>query len=419
MPEVLKHLGAFALAALLSCGGAVAQAPTTVEAVAPPAPMAPEPAAIDPDSGEAWRIGLLTIAPGSVYWQRFGHNAILVENTVHGEAIAYNFGTFDFEQENFLLNFLRGRMLYRLSAGDPGRELAGYVADGRGVTLAWLDLSPEQRYAVAEMLAENALPENAEYRYDYFADNCSTRVRDVIDRVLSGQGREQLRGRSEGATYRQLALRYGRAEPWMAIGMDLGLGRRADQPLSFWQQSFIPEQFERFARELDNPETGRPLVADLETLHAVDAAPAQDAGWNWPWLLLVALLVAGLWIRATADGSATRSLAALVAIIGQVVVATIGCGLAGLMFLSEHSMAAANENLLLFAPTALLLVPALWRLRSGEPRGGVVMAWLGLSLALLALLLKLDPDAQANGNWLAVMLPWHAAIWYRVARPMD
>ncbi len=376
--------------------------------------------AIDADSGAALQIVLVTISPGDVYWQRFGHNAVLVMNSVRGEARLYNFGTFDFEQENFLLNFMRGRMLYRLSEGSVDRELAMYATERRGVTFSALDLSPDQRYAVAEMLAENALPENAEYRYDYFIDNCSTRVRDVIDRILSGSAQEQLRARSEGSTYRQLAVRHAEGVPWMAIGMDIGLGRRADRPLNFWEQSFIPGEFERFAGELKNPETQSPLVSERSVLIPAKVVEAPGAGLGWMgWTLLSALLSAAWYFASTRPIGLLRSTAQVLAITIQIGSALIGVALILLMTASEHSMAAANENVLLFAPTAVLLVPALWRLRRQDSGGGRFWAWFGVLLATFALLIKLDSAAQANSTWLAWLLPWHAALWFRVARPMD
>ncbi|AVP97346.1 hypothetical protein C7S18_09140 [Ahniella affigens] len=378
-------------------------------------------ASIDPDSGEALRIGLMTVSPGSVYWQSFGHNAILVENTVRQEAQLYNFGTFDFDQPNFLLNFLRGKMLYRLAAGAPARDLNMYAEEGRGVQLDWLNLTPDQRYAVAEMLAQNALPEHAEYRYDYFVDNCSTRVRNVIDAVLNGAARDQLQVRSEGATYRRLALQYGATVPWMAVGMDLGLGRHADRPISFFEQAFVPEQFRRFALEVQNPELGdsEPLITDsLQLVEPQVELRAASMPGVWIFAALCAAMSALWWWMAGAAPGLRRSVAAWVGILVSLVSTVIGAGLIALMTATDHSMAAANENVLLFLPTSLLLVRAFWQLRRGDNRAGQIWAWVGVLAGAAALLLKLDGDAQANGYWLALMLPWHTAVWFRIARPM-
>jgi hypothetical protein len=243
--------------------------------------------AIDPDSGSAFRIALVTAAPGAVYWQRFGHNALLVENTVTGDARLYNFGIFDFEQKNFLLNFVRGRMIYRLAAFAPDDDLANYASEGRSVWIQELNLSPEQRHAVAEMLGQNALPEHAEYRYDYFAQNCSTRVRDVLDTVLEGRLKETMSARARGETDRSLAMAYARPEPWLAIGIDLGLGPAADRKLSFWDEMFLPLRLRELLRDMrvtDAQGIARPLVTREWTAYdgrLDDQVPAQPR-WLWP-----------------------------------------------------------------------------------------------------------------------------------------
>ena len=146
-------------------------------------PAQAEPAA---HPGETLRASLLTFAPGETYWQRFGHNALLIENTATGANAVYNYGMFDFFQKNFFLNFARGRMLYRLDVDPLPRTLALYASEGRWVRQQVLNLSPERRLQLALFLDRNAQPDQAQYRYDYFRDNCSTRVRDAIDSVLGG-----------------------------------------------------------------------------------------------------------------------------------------------------------------------------------------------------------------------------------------
>ena len=135
-------------------------------------------------------ISVLTFSPGEIYWQRFGHNALLVRE--QGRAVVYNYGIFDFQQEDFLLNFARGRMQYLLAQEPFAQTLALYRHEGRAVVEQQLDLTPEQAIALRDFLVINALPENAEYRYDYFLSNCSTKLRDAIDLALDGQLRAQL-----------------------------------------------------------------------------------------------------------------------------------------------------------------------------------------------------------------------------------
>src|SRR5689334_21767650 len=149
----------FLLLALCDAASARAQAP------APASPAA------------APRIGVLVMEPGEVFFERFGHIAILVQDPATGSATSYNFGFFDPSEPNFLGNFVRGRMMYYLVPLPLDEDLAQYREEGRGVTVQWLDIEPAQARELAQDLAINARPENRRYRYDYYLDNCSTRVR--------------------------------------------------------------------------------------------------------------------------------------------------------------------------------------------------------------------------------------------------
>ncbi|MDN5782808.1 MAG: DUF4105 domain-containing protein, partial [Luteimonas sp.] len=138
------------------------------------------------------RIGVATMQPGTVFFERFGHDAIVVEDPVTGAATSYNFGFFDPDEPDFVSNFVYGRMRYRLQALPFDDDMAYYRDVGRGVSVQWLNLSNDQAVRLSAALAENAKPENARYGYDYFTDNCATRVRDAIDTALGGSLKRQI-----------------------------------------------------------------------------------------------------------------------------------------------------------------------------------------------------------------------------------
>lgn len=376
----------------------------------------------DRDSGATLRIALVTAAPGEIYWQRFGHNALLVENTVSGDARLYNFGIFDFEQENFLLNFVQGRMLYQLAAFRPEVDLANYAAEGRSVWIQELDLRPDQRYAVAERLGQNALPENAEYRYDYFAQNCSTKVRDVLDAVLEGDLRQTMSARARGETYRSLATAYARPEPWLAVGIDLGLGPIADRKLSFWDEMFLPLRLRDLLREVrvrDEHGVERPLVAREWIAHdgRLDDRVPAPANWLWPFAIAgLALSTSAALNGRAASGAARTADAALLSLL------MLACGLGGLVLaglwaFTDHAIAHANLNLVLFNPLSLFLVWPLWRWRRPQARPGHIARGLAAAIAILALLglawLTLPGTQQANTHWFALILPLQLVLAWR------
>lgn len=359
---------------------------------------------------EAPRIGVVTMEPGEIFFERFGHNAIVVADPATGGAIAYNFGYFDLDEPGFVPNFIQGRMQYLLVALPLGQDLARYEQLGRGVGVQWLDLDPAQAIALANALADNARPENSRYTYDYYTSNCSTKVRDAIDDALGGTLKPQLTGRSQGNTYRSESVRLAAPAPWMAIGFHLGLGAYADRPLSRWDESFIPMRLRDALREAKRAD-GRPLVASEQTLlpHRVGQPPDEAPR------LRVPALFAGLALAMLALWSARRAPRALAAAaFGFWTVA----GLLGTVMLliwvgSAHEAGYANENLLLLSPLCLGLLPGAWaRLRGRTPsprfRG---LLWVVVGAAALAGFLKFLPfRPQENVEWVLLLLPLHWAL---------
>ncbi len=137
-------------------------------------------------------ISLMTYGPGDIYWERFGHDALEVRDTVSGESVAFNYGVFDFDQKGFLLNFARGIMAYRMDAENTQSDIDFYAGEGRYVRRQRLALDDAQKERLRRFLLWNIRPENAGYHYDYYVDNCTTRVRDALDDALDGAVSDQL-----------------------------------------------------------------------------------------------------------------------------------------------------------------------------------------------------------------------------------
>jgi hypothetical protein len=367
-------------------------------------------------SGETLTVSVLTFGPGEIYWERFGHNAILIRDSANGEAIAYNYGIFDFNQKNFMLNFARGYMQYRMAADELEYDLDIYRREGRWVQEQQLNLTPPQRAALRDYLEWNARPENRNYRYDYFTSNCSTKVRDALDQVLGGTLRRQLEAFPTRYSYRYDAVRLISPDLAAGIGMDLALGPKADQPLSLSQESFVPMVLMRALRVMKNSE-GQPLVSsDTRLLQAVvpddpPQPPDRRLSFGLAGLALAAVLLLLHQLRRAAPA---RWIFATLAVLY-----TLTCSLAGLILLAlwtltEHWAGWRNENLLLLNPLCLLLLPAWsgafragWRPRAWSHRlaQGVAV------IAALALLVRLGPGLyQANLPWILLLLPAHLAL---------
>ncbi|HEX7369278.1 MAG TPA: DUF4105 domain-containing protein, partial [Rhodanobacteraceae bacterium] len=350
---------------------------------------------------------------GSVYWERFGHDALVITDTASGEAYAFNYGMFDFNQKDFYLNFARGIMIYRAAAWPAADDIQQYSGEGRSITDEHLNLTPAQRAALRDFLVWNVQPQNSRYRYRYFADNCTTRVRDALNQVLGGALAAQLTGpATHGETYRSETDRLMSGQPWLMYLLDLGLGPYADQPLTRWNGAFIPARLMQELRSVHGT-NGAPLVQSEVVLspQRLPSPPASPPDMLWP--LLIAGLVLGAAFIAAAlfrdDYTVERWWFAVVGTLYAVLAGIAGVLMLVLWFATAHRAAWANENLWLLNPIAWLLIPALLRVRKPGAtcsHFGIAIAALMTLTSLFALISKLLPAfPQHNLAWIMFALP--------------
>ena len=390
-----------ALALLLALAG-VAHGQATVIPVAAPAqatvtPLAP-------------RIGVITMEPGEEFWERFGHDAIVVVDSATGESVSYNFGFFDMSEPGFVGNFIRGYMQYYLVALPTDADLSSYRDEGRGVSVQWLDLDQDQARGLASALAINARPEHARYRYEYYTDNCATRVRDALDRALAGRLKQQLTGRSQGNTYRSESVRLAWPAKWMAFGFHLGMSGYGDRPLSRWEEAFIPMRLRDSLREVKRAD-GRPLVASEKIMlpHRLSMPPDEMPRWRIP--ALFAGLVSALLITWT--GRRRPRLLLALALPFWLLAALTGLLMLYLWCFTAHVAGYGNENILLLSPLCLLLLPGGWQLMRGRQASARfrLLLWVVAGSAAIAGFLKFLPfRPQENVEWVLLLLPIHLAL---------
>ena len=214
-------------------------------------------------------VTLVTYTPGEELYQSFGHSALRIRDDLLGMDRLYNFGVFDFETPNFYLKFAHGDLRYQLAASEGEEEIQAVGASGGGVTELVLNLSPAQKQAVFEALEVNLLPENRFYQYDFVLDNCSTRPRDVVEKVtgspivLPGAGKE---------TFRQMLDPYFTRIPWIGFGLSILLGAQIDRPATPGEACFLPATLERAFEASKNG--GQSLVSEKRILYTPEALPA-------------------------------------------------------------------------------------------------------------------------------------------------
>jgi hypothetical protein len=375
-----------------------------------------------PEPGSELRVYLMTMGPGARVWERFGHNAIWIHDPASAPDTTYNYGLFDFRQENFLLRFIRGQMWYWMAGFPAEPYLQTYVRDDRSVWLQELNLPPAARLQLRDFLRWNEQPEHRFYRYDYYRDNCSTRVRDALDRFLGGAILAQTGGIPTGTTYRFHTQRLTANDPPVFTGLLLALGPGVDRPISAWEEMFLPMALREHVRRvmLRSPDgTVVPLVASERTLFVSTAPqpPPAPPAWLPRYLLLGALLgaLAALLGRAASPRRrwARYALAGLVAVWG-VVGGLGGVVLTVLWGLTDHAMSYRNENLLQLNPLLLALPPLMLLGLAGVPRAAPwarAVAWTLAGLSLAGLVLQVLPGLdQVNGPVIALLVPIHTGV---------
>jgi len=374
-----------------------------------------------PEPGAELRVWLVTIGPGEAVWERFGHNAIRLVDTRTGYDASYNWGIFDFQQEDFIPRFLRGQMLYMMApfASEPMIEM--YRAAGREVVAQELDLTPAEKLELRILAERNALPENRDYFYDYFLDNCSTRVRDLLDVVLGGAIANRFDSEHTGTSYRYHTRRLTRPDPLLFTGMDILLGSPGDRPITRWEEMFIPMTLRDALRgfTMDRGEGApRPLVISEEVLAPARVArePAAPPTW-WPWYLALGLGW-GSFLLVLGANAARGDVRARWAFGAVGSVWSLAVGLAGtilvLVLLTDHQFMTWNENLFLFSPLSLVLAPLipLSLVRPSARGAATAVASFVVGLAVTGVVVGWMPFAvQQNAPQAALLLPVHIALW--------
>lgn len=313
--------------------------------------------------GSELTVFLMTMGVGEAIWEQFGHNALWVHDAITGEDAVYNWGLFDFNQPHFIPRFLKGQMLYSMGAFTLDQTMAEYQARDRTVIAQELDLTPAERVQLDQFVRWNALPENRDYHYDYYRDNCSTRVRDVIDRVLGGAFRRAATAIPTGRSYRWHTMRLVQANAPLATGMDIGMGEPADHEMTEWEAMFLPMQLHDFAKKFvvrDSNGFARPLVKGERVLYATQSHEEPRSAPRWlGWDIVVGVLIAAAmavlawWARQGRRGARVG-----LAVLSSVVAAVIG--LVGLLLVllwavTDHVFAHHNENLFAYQPLWLAL----------------------------------------------------------------
>ncbi|MBN9350790.1 MAG: DUF4105 domain-containing protein [Chitinophagaceae bacterium] len=299
-----------------------------------------------------FRVSLLTASPGAELYSTFGHSALRVIDSVSGRDLVFNYGTFNFDESNFYMKFIRGKLKYFLSVDDYNSFASDYSADNRSLTEQVLNLTCGQADKVAEFLDWNMLPVNRFYKYDFTFDNCTTRLRDLVD-TISGNAVKYRTILPKPISFRNAIHDYlnRNNKSWDKLGIDILLGRKLDRLMTNREVSFLPDYL---MMAFDSASIqNQPLVKDKQVILKRHFVVQQGDNINNPLFIFSCLFVIIAFLSFSNKNSIRKMLASLDGIF------FFAYGLLGLILIfmwigTDHFMTKDNYNLLWAWPTNII-----------------------------------------------------------------
>jgi len=323
---------------------------------------------------EQAEISVLVCSPGNDMYSQYGHAALRLRDTTQHIDEVFDYGVFYIHNYvDFVKNFLTGKMFYFVESQSFLITHWVYSSEGRGIMEYKLNLTPDEIKNICAYLQWNLRRSNKEYLYNFFDDNCATRLRDIIERFVP---RVQWNEPYESETWKNVVFKYSDKNSWIGMGIQLALGLPADEKASTRGMMFSPEYF---AKSLESATVdGRKLVSQTKEILPV-VAVAQSSVWNNAclimWIVAIALILLSLWEIKTGKRVIWCDVVLffITGILGSVIT-YISC-------FSVHSAVFPNFNLLWLMPTHLLFAIA-WMVRPWRN----VLKWYFVFTAAMALL---------------------------------
>lgn len=216
---------------------------------------------------------LLTCGPGTETYSIYGHSALRIVIPEKHLDTVYNWGVFDFNTPNFVWKFAKGRLDYMVIGESLKGFLQGYFFEQRFVYSQKINIDPVETRKLVSLINENLKPENIKYRYDFFYDDCSTRIRDLLEKSIGEKLKYPPAESGKIPTFRDLVGKYQNPYPWYKFGVDLLMGSTTDKRAEFRDRMFLPIDMKDALSETVIHRSGKmiPLLQNPEVLLDFDA----------------------------------------------------------------------------------------------------------------------------------------------------
>jgi hypothetical protein len=329
---------------------------------------------------DQYEISLITAGPGNDFFSAFGHSGIRVVDRVNNYDIIFNYGVYDFDAPNFYLNFLKGRPIYSLGINQFENFYRSYVNQSRQIIEQKLNLSEYQKKVLVNKLITNSKEENKDYKYNYFENNCSTKIGDIFNVLLE----EEIRNEGlnldniNSNSYRKLVYQHVVPNSWGALGIDICLGSVIDKNITDQDELFLPYNLKLYFDKLGNSNIRNGDLVETSILFG-EYIEYKETSFSPLYVLLILSLIIIIvtfldYLRITRN--------VFLDIIILLITGLIGLLLVYLWFFSNHIASAWNYNLLWAIPFNLILLFQL--LKKNQNRW--ILSYLKINVLMLLLM---------------------------------
>lgn len=304
------------------------------------------------------RISVLTCSPGQDLYSIFGHNALRITDKSKGTDIIYNWGTFDFDEPNFYLKFMRGKLMYFLSPDRVQDFIYAYEYEGRSVTEQVLNISCAEKMKIKQAVELNMIGNNRFYKYDFLFDNCTTRIRDILENNVTGIN---VSGNlvAPNTTFRNMLHSYldKGSQPWSKLGIDVLLGSGIDKPVTNQQAMFLPEYL---MKAVDSSLVNKQSIIEKKGL-LLKSQPYEEMAGIYKPLIVISIFSLILFTIGLLKGNWAKRFIKFTDTFLLYITGLIGILLLFMWFFTDHAACDNNYNIAWTLPTNIIVAFTVWK----------------------------------------------------------
>jgi hypothetical protein len=289
-------------------------------------------------------ISVLTVGPGSSLNDAFGHSAFRIKDVNKDIDVVYGYGEYDFDAPNFYLKFAQGKLNYLINKTEFNRFYQIYKYYDRGIKEQLLNLSQSEKQKLYDYLIDNYKPENRRYLYEFFFDNCATKIKDVTNVTLNNTITFNKPRGFKDSSFRTLIQNNLNRNSWGSLGIDLALGSVIDRQATPEQHMFLPENIYRFFEHATIESYNKPLVKSNRVLYVKKDIPQTSNFLLSPLFILSIISLLIIYITCKDYTKSKRS--KWLDVILFILTGLIGILILLLWFATDHTGTHQNYNLL-------------------------------------------------------------------------